>query len=360
MSSPAELAALAAAALSPTSSSSPSPLPSDPAALVALITELRAKNDKMNVAGMALQERLAAEQAKNAAASARVQGGPGLAKFVKPPPAPEFTGLNTKSFELEAWVRDMEDQFTAFDPSVFPDDRARISYAARYLKGAAREWWRDEDKSGSIDADWQAFVAHLTDRWQPRQAAEVARERLDQLRQTGSVSAFSDVFKRMLVPIKDMSAADQIHRYVASLSNVNVQNRVREKEPKTLHEAINAAVHAEAYMGRGTGAALQKFGRAAAASTSVPMDVNHIRDQQNAEEESPVEPVEAMFAMMQTMQQQILALSTRQPPRPANKDRIPDLKPGDIRKMQEKGICFRCKQTGHMKNECTNPFKKDF
>lgn len=34
---------------------------------------------------------------------------------------------------------------------------------------------------------------------------------------------------------------------------------------------------------------------------------------------------------------------------------VPGLKAGDIARLRAEGRCFRCKQTGHMKNQCTNP-----
>ena len=33
-------------------------------------------------------------------------------------------------------------------------------------------------------------------------------------------------------------------------------------------------------------------------------------------------------------------------------DRIPGLKPDEIKKLMKEGSCFRCKKTGHMKSEC--------
>jgi hypothetical protein len=38
--------------------------------------------------------------------------------------------------------------------------------------------------------------------------------------------------------------------------------------------------------------------------------------------------------------------------RPPRKDRIDGLTPEVIKKLQAEGKCFRCKEPGHMKNEC--------
>jgi hypothetical protein len=206
------------------------------------------------------------------------------------------------------------------------------------------------------------------------QAAVVARERLRRLKQTGTVSAYADVFQKELTPIKDMSASDQIFNFVSGLSSVAVANKVREKEPKSLHEAMDIAVRAEVFLaagrfghqsfgGRSAGAILQHRD----ASGSVPMDVNALSMQEEtpgdlAADATAVDDAElspALLAKMESLVQHRVAAilqgggygSTPRTPYGAN-DRVPGLKASDIEKLRSEGRCFRCKQKGHTKREC--------
>ena len=137
-----------------------------------------------------------------------------------------------------------------------------------------------------MEDSWERFVERLHERYRPLQAAAVARERLRRLRQTGTVSAYADVFQKELTPIKDMSAGDQIFNFVSGLSSGAVASRVREKDPKSLHEAMDIAVRAEVFLGasrhtsHGTsyGGNFARHAQASSSTGAAPMDVNALED----------------------------------------------------------------------------------
>ena len=133
-------------------------------------------------------------------------------------------------------------------------------------------------------------MERLRERYRPMQAAVVARERLRRLKQTGSVSAYADVFQKELTPIKDMSASDQVFNFVSGLSNVAVANKVREKEPKSLHEAMDIAVRAEVFLAAGrfghhgfASAEVRAANSATSRAASVPMDLNALVGSEEAQ-----------------------------------------------------------------------------
>ena len=275
----AQSSPLAPPAASPASSASPAPV--DLSAVLAL-------NAQMKAAGAELEKKVQALEAEKAAlfAAQRNSGSSSSVSSVshghpKGPTPPEFHGTKTGGYEIDSWVRDMRVQFSFYGARVFPDDTAKVRHAAMFLKGRAAEWWDTEDKSTGVENSWDQFVERLRERYRPMQAAVVARERLRRLKQTGTVSAFADVFQKELTPIKDMSASDQIFNFVSGLSSVAVANKVREKEPKTLHEAMDAAVRADVFLSAGrSGHSQMHFGgrshqsAASSGSVSVPMDVN--------------------------------------------------------------------------------------
>jgi ribosomal protein S6E (S10) len=373
---------LASPAAAPVGSSSPG-APVDVAAVLAL-------NAQMQAAGAELQKKVQALEAEKAALLAQRNGAAASSAVVssvshahpKGPTPPEFHGTKTGGYEIDAWVRDMRVQFSFYGARVFPDDTAKVRHAAMFLKGRAAEWWDAEDKSTGVENSWDLFVERLRERYRPMQAAVVARERLRRLKQTGTVSAFADVFQKELTPIKDMSASDQIFNFVSGLSSVAVANKVREKEPKTLHEAMDVAVRAEVFLSAGRfGHSQSHFGGRVAsnASASVPMDVNALQTQAEIEEQQVLESAErtaasdsdnaqpelsaSLMAKVEAMvQHRVAAMMQAKGGVNFNgaNDRVPGLKASEIEKLRAEGRCFRCKQKGHSKRDCPKGPKPSF
>jgi Ty3 transposon capsid-like protein/Zinc knuckle len=356
-----------------------------------------AHNAQMQSAGTALQQRVAQLEAEKAALQQRAAAG---SRFSRPkgPAPPEFHGLKTGGFEIDAWLRDMKVQFEFYGPHEFPDDASKVRHAAMFLKGRAAEWWEAEDKSKGVASSWSLFVERLHERYRPMQAAAVARERLDRLRQKGSVSAYADVFQKELTPIKDMSASDQIFHFVKGLASLAVANKVREKEPFSLHAAMDIAVRAEAFLATSRhGHAGQYFGPSrstflssdhGASSANVPMDVNAVEeerewdDQQESITDSrrstgaaasavgdlPATLMAKVEAMVEHRLAAMLQSSNFKGPGAASSGRngggggagrgngrVPGLTAADVDRLRAESRCFRCKEKGHMKRDCPKP-----
>jgi hypothetical protein len=371
---------------------SPSLGPVSPSAdPIAELAAARAHNASMQAAGTALQQKVAALEAEKATllaqqmarnGAAASSGGSGGHSHPKGPTPPEFHGTKTGGYEVDAWMRDMRVQFSFYGARVFPDDAAKVRHAAMFLKGRAAEWWDAEDKSTGVESSWDQFVERLRERYRPMQAAVVARERLRRLKQTGAVSAYADVFQKELTPIKDMSASDQIFNFVSGLSSVAVANKVREKEPKSLHEAMDVAVRAEVFLAAG------RFGQghhgghyggrgtvpSQPAGISVPMDVNALMQAEDSSDlydasdrdadssaAAAADLSPALMAKMEAMVQHRVAaiMQAKEFPRVFG-DRVPGLKASDIEKLRAEGRCFRCKQKGHSKRDCPKGPKPSF
>jgi len=182
---------------------------------------------------------LKAEKAKNAQISA-VKSRTGV-KIPLPPPFKGEVG-----FMVDQWLRHLVKLFD-FKTEDFPTDESRILYAVMFFQGAAMDWWDQipgEEKDTIVT--WEKFVEVLHSRFRPMQAAMLARVRLTSLKQTGAVPAYVNLFLRELTPISDMSMADQIFNFRAGLKP-NIAQKVLEKLPKTLHEAMDIAVLADAH-----------------------------------------------------------------------------------------------------------------
>jgi hypothetical protein len=348
------------------------------------LDQLRTQNAHMQAAGTALQLRVTALEAEKdqlrqrlsvaaqpaavvavaADSQAVAAGGHGRPKGPSPP---EFQGTKTGGYEIDAWIRDMKTQFTFYGSRVFPDDAAKVRHAAMFLKGRAAEWWEAEDKSTGVEDSWNRFVERLRERYRPMQAAVVARERLRRLKQTGTVSSYADLFQKELTPIKDMSSSDQIFNFVSGLSSALVANKVREKEPKSLHEAMDIAVRAEVFLAGGrhghTGSSYGSRSSGAGGSNggmSTPMEISALEEPEHGgdptEDQRGTSAEAALMAKVEAMVQHRLAALMQKGTAAGDSrgDRVPGLKASDIEKLRAEGRCFRCKQKGHNKRDCPN------
>lgn len=273
---------------SSSSSSSPS-VPFDSAGALAHISNLEAQLaasnaqlSKANSEGNHVVTLLNAEKAKlqqQVTANSRIN--------VKVPIVPQFKG--EVGFAIDTWIRRLVKQFEFYGVAVFPSEDSRIRYAVMHFEGGAMDWW---DKILQSDKDkivtWELFVEALHSRFRPMQASHVARLRLATLKQTGSVSAYVNIFQRELTPISDMGTADQIFFFRQGLKSYIAQ-RVLEKMPKTLHEAMDIAILADAHTSKpGSNGNMSHFynqnrsgsnsssQRGAAASSSNDMDLSNI------------------------------------------------------------------------------------
>lgn len=275
-----------------------------------------------------------------------------------------FSG--TMGFAVDDWISELQQQF-AYYGARFPDDAAKIRFAVAYFTGAAMHWWEHQPAVHS----WSEFVSRLHGRYRPVHSAMLARQRLGKLRQRvgQSVNQYVSYFQNTLTPIDDMGDADQVHHFVNGLLGP-IAAKVWEKHPTNLVEAIDAAVSVEAMSNYGRAAA-PSSGASGSNSGAAPMDLNNIE----AENESEVDPMMLMLrevvAANKAMEMRLNALSAaprggqrgqRGKPnhgsRPAG-DRIDGLTPELIQELRTAGKCFRCKETGHMKNECPKKPKNE-
>ena len=80
-------------------------------------------------------------------------------------------------------------------------------------------------------------------------------------------------------------------------------------------------------------------------------DESFFSDAPVVREEAPV-VAGGLAELMASFEQRINALTQLRQGGAGRGDRVAGLTPELIKKLQSEGKCFRCKQSGHMKNEC--------
>ena len=328
--------------------------------LVQLRVDLQAMHAQMQAQGVQLQ-----------AAQRQLQAAAPPAQGVAPRPfLPKLKGPSSfkgdMGFAVDDWISEMEQQFGYYD---IVDPAIRIKMAVASLAGPAIHWWEHEPNRGAVNS-WELFKARLHARFRPVQAAMVARQRLDKLRQKvgQSVNAYANVFQSTLTPIGDMGAADQVHHFVNGLVPY-VAGKVWERHPVDLRSAIDAAVSVEAMGNFGRAAGPGGFVRpSGASSSSAPMDLNLVGFESKEDAEEPESTplgadsvTSAILAKLESMNLRINALAQGGAGAPAGKkgshgDKVAGLKPGDIDRLRAENRCFRCKKKGHFKRECDSSF----
>lgn len=277
---------------------------------------------------------------------------------------------------VDEWLAEIVQQHEFYGSAKFPDAPSLIRFAAAHFTGIALNWWNALADRNTIQS-WDVFVSRLHDRFRPVQAAMFARQRLDKLRmrEGHKVNAYASVFQTTMTPITNMHDADQVHHFVNGLLP-RIAEKVWERHPTTLGQAIDIAVTVEAMLEFGrsatsTGGAPHRmhsggYGRSThvvSSSGSAPMEISALEqeffsDQPPSGPSNQSDPQSALLAaiaeLSSSFDQRLNALAQSRfgGSRTARGDRIGGLKAGEIEKLMAEGKCFRCKQKGHMKNEC--------
>ena len=284
-----------------------------------------------------------------------------------------FSG--SMGFAADSWISEMEQQFNYYGAQ-FPNDAARIHYAAASFEGTARQWWEQHpDRVTTIV--WTDFVKAIRSRFRPIQGSMLARQKLGRLRMGDkhSVAAYVSVFQATLLHVADMGVTDQIHNFVNGLTK-RLQEKVWERQPATLAQAIDFAVSAEAWGNYSHGGTFvpghRGFvagGSSAPHPTSAPMDLNNIEmddflamdEPSGSSVSNPAAGLDAttIAALVSSaIEQKLNALSSFNHFGGQRKDRVPGLKSEDIARLMKENRCFRCKQVGHFKGDPKCPGKK--
>ncbi len=349
-------------------SSSPS---SSPVVVPSPLEELaQLRQQVMQLSQYAAQQRQQQQQQQAAAAAAQAQALQPRVEMPKIRQPSTFTGA--MGFAVDDWISEMQQQF-AYYGAQFPDDASRVRFAVAFLGGSALHWWEHEP-GRQLVVTWSAFVDRLHARFRPVQAAMIARQRLGRFRQNErhTVNQYVSAFQTVLTPIVDMSDADQVHHFVNGLLP-SIAAKVWEKHPKTLVEAIEHAVTAEATGNFGRAAmpfASRSFvshhGTGASSSTSAPMDINHVGlesffgEQSESHSVSMLDPASAaVMAKMEAFELELNAMFGRGNQPSGKKKSNNSGRSEEIQRLMSEGRCFSCKEKGHMKSECPKSKSKN-
>lgn len=190
----------------------------------------------------ALQQQQAALQPAAAAAPVRT---------LKPTNPETFDGVS-KNLSVSDWLFQCRCFFEAV--GLHELNPERTVFAAALLRGAAGKWWKQETEAADRGDKpkirlWSEFSAAIKTRFQTIDASQVARDRLAELRQLGSVVQYVNLFQQVINDISDISPSELLHRFLAGLKRsirLDVEMYRVSHPDLTLADAMTVAQRADA------------------------------------------------------------------------------------------------------------------
>lgn len=147
---------------------------------------------------------------------------------------------------VEAWLHTVE----KYCELTRLNDQERVLFASTLLRDSAATWWRHLEKSidentGEAEApkDWSDFKDSFRKEFRPSNATQMARQRLEKLKQHNSIRDYIIEFRNIMLDLPDMFEDDAIHQFIQGLQ-YEARLQVFLKQPTSLKAAYAAA---EAY-----------------------------------------------------------------------------------------------------------------
>jgi hypothetical protein len=298
----------------------------------------------------------------------------GLLKPLKPS---TFDGGNNAGSRVDTWLFELENFFRMYPKLT---DAEKIAFAVACLRDGAVIWWRAIVQSHTAEEqkNWSytQFEQAIRDQYQPVGAAISARAALHHLKQNGSVNAYSAVFMRHLNAISHkMLKEDQMYLYKQGLQ-AQLAREVDMHNPTSLNECMQIAQRAEITQRQFQRArGLPSVPRFLPANGSAPMEVAAIDTESYGEASLPAHPYGWPMSMVpygyppwmqparvsgsaqkstsnNSNSKQETQTELESSLNAVNMNRSPSMDPKVRQDCLQKGLCFRCKQHGHLSRNC--------
>lgn len=241
----------------------------------------------------------------------------------RPPKPDTFSGDRADAKSIRAWVYQVNNYFTA----AREPEANRLPYAVALLRDNALLWWQSL-KPAERPTTWDDLGKALVAYFAPLSTTYVARDMLARLIQKGSVKAYTDEFKKLVLNIPDMSESEMSDRYRRGLKpqvrlHVTFANPDTFEEMCVLAEQIDSIIYMnKPYGGLGSKHSPKDHG----GSNPTPMEVGGVNEKKSYADAAKGAP------------------------------KFPKLTAEERERLRASGGCFYCRKTGHIATEC--PDKK--
>jgi hypothetical protein len=279
------------------------------------------------------------------------------------PQKPDCFHGNSRGEKVDLWIFEFEQYFNA----VGVNDPQRVPYAASFLRDYAATWWRarctaqaavtssssssSSSSSGTATMTWRQFTAAITQQFKPLNASKIARDRLHRLRQTGSVLQLTTMFNTLCADVPTMSEDEKMDKFRRACKPA-IQQKLELEDPRTLFQMQMMAQRLDEIYWKYNSAPnkLPRDSRRPSYKNPDAMELDNIEE--NEEQNSSVESENDEEEQLQSMRGRSRA-SKRNPKKSYHKKpNNPKMNYNERVRCMEKGLCFKCKKTGHRIREC--------
>src|SRR5260370_5682919 len=114
-------------------------------------------------------------------------------------------------------------QFEQYAVLVGLTDREKVQLAATFLEGPAAVWWRSvaielqTHQPPNNIITWTSFKNQLVQQFKPIDSTKMARDRLAELKQVGSVQKYNAEFNRLVLEAGNVGPIEALDRYTRDL-----------------------------------------------------------------------------------------------------------------------------------------------
>jgi hypothetical protein len=218
-----------------------------------------------------------------------------------------------------------------------PNDEC-TTLAATYLEKTAVTWWQgivmERNLLNQPLPTWDEFKTLLVATFRPVNAARVARDRLADLRQIGSVDKYNADFRRLIIEAGNVSPAEQLDRYVRGLKP-KVRMEVELSSPVDLSTAMTQAQRVDNITW-----SLRSYNQTRPSYTDapqhIPMELGALQHTSSCDNPSA----------------DLNATRTSSDHRISPQRYAPSVSKEEFDHCRRLGLCLRCKRTGHTARFC--------
>jgi hypothetical protein len=264
----------------------------------------------------------------------RLQHAPPPASVATPKPARPKLYSGARGEDPAPWIF----QFEQYASLARVSNEQYTILAGTYLEKTAATWWQGIVTERNLLSQplptWDVFKTLLVANFQPINAAKVARDRLAELRQIGSVDKYNADFRRLILEAGNVSPTEQLDRYVRGLKP-KVRMEVELSSPVDLTNAMTQAQRVDNITW-----SLRSYdhprGSYSTAPQHAPMELGALQHTSSCDN-----PSIDLNATRTSSNRQV------SPQRYA-----PSVSKEEFDRCRRLGLCLRCKKTGHTARFC--------
>lgn len=300
----------------------------------------------------------------------QMQQAPGTAPAQAPAPAPptastSYTGNNLRlpkiqqftgerENDLEPWLSQTRSIVQASD-NVRLTDSSCVSVVHIFLVQKARLVFDAQVTATGSDTagchNWDQFAALLRRLLGPHNSDITGRQRLRDLRQTGSVSSYTATFLRLARSLETPMQDLDLREFFVGGLKLDVQQYIRQQFPATFHDAhVSAALYDTTFYRKASSGNSNRPSHSA--SRPQPMDLGYTASSSRHGRSRSRTSSRASSRSRSPGPRNRSPSAERLNATMSERPRLTTLTPEERERCMRENLCFRCRKPGHPASRC--------